>query len=88
MAEDRVRELAAAAGAAREESARAKLAAKVLTTERDTLQKLLAPAREADHPPVLDHIRWRPATRWRSAPRSATISKRRSPRTRRCIGAR
>jgi chromosome segregation protein len=56
-AEDRVRELAAAAKAAREESARAKLAAKVLTTERDTLQKLLMPAREADHPPVLDHIR-------------------------------
>jgi chromosome segregation protein len=56
-AEDRAREAAAAAKAAREESARAKLAARVLTTERETLQKLLLPVRDADHPPVLDHIR-------------------------------
>ncbi len=59
-AETEVRDLGAKANAVREESAKARLAAAGLQTERETLVKLLVPARDENFPPILDALQVAP----------------------------
>ena len=60
QAETRVRELAALAKSKREEAAAARLAVNAITTERETLAKLIVLQRESDIPPVVDQLRVAP----------------------------
>ena len=55
-AEEKAQSLAGNAKAAREDSARAKLALASLQTERETLAKLLLGVRQTDFPPILDRL--------------------------------
>ena len=86
-AEEAVQAAAAEPRSKSDAAAQASLAAGQLTTEVETLAKLLTPAGEAACRRCSTRSRWRRATRWRSPPRSATISMRRSPARRPCTGA-
>ena len=55
-AEERVRALAALAKSKRDESAKARLAASAIKTERETLAKLLLPPHASNAPPVVDQV--------------------------------
>ncbi|MGI9404474.1 MAG: chromosome segregation SMC family protein, partial [Hyphomicrobium sp.] len=59
-AEDVARDLTASVNATREETAKARLAAVGLKTERETLVKLFIPQHGADFPPILDRLRVAP----------------------------